>query len=152
MKLPTLKDYWLDSNGYERFETIVTSVLIGLIGIVVIIAVAQVVATLFNVLFSGENIFAFGLFKLLFGQILLALIALEFGHSLILALKNRKIVFQIQGIVLIGVLAMIRKLILIEIDEANVMLLFGVSAILVGLAALHWAVSWNETDKAESTG
>ncbi len=141
MELPSLKDFWSQSNIYERFETIVSSVLALLIAIVVIMSVGQVIATLVNVAASGANFFAYGVIKVILGQILLTLIALEFGHSLILAFKDRRVVFQIQGIVLIGILAVIRKLVLLEIGEVDTFALFGMAAILAGLAVLYWAVN-----------
>ena len=141
MRIPSLKDYWLESNLYERFQTLVSLLLVLLIAVVVTMSVLQVITTLIGVVASGSDFFAYGAVKALLGQILLVLIALEFGHSLVLALKDRKIVFQIQGIILIGILAVIRKLVLVELDEVDTLSLFGMAAILVGFAALYWVVN-----------
>ena len=141
MRIPSLKDYWLESNLYERFQTLVSLLLVLLIAVVVTMSVLQVITTLIGVVASGSDFLAYGAVKALLGQILLVLIALEFGHSLVLALKDRKIVFQIQGIILIGILAVIRKLVLVELDEVDTLSLFGMAAILVGFAALYWVVN-----------
>lgn len=141
MELPSLKDFWIESNLYERFQTVVTLILAFLIAIVVVMSLVQVIVTLISVAASGADFFVYDVIKVLLGQILLILIALEFGHSLVLALKDRKIVFQIQGIVLIGILAIIRKLVLLELGEVDNLALFGMAAILVGLAALYWTVA-----------
>ena len=141
MKYPTLKEYWLESGIYERFQLIIISFVSMIIAVIVSISVIRLLLTIGESALTGGDIFTYTFIRDLLGQILLILIALEFGHSLITAANDRRVVFQIRGIVLIGVLAVIRKLILIEVGEVDVMILFGLAATLIGLSALYWVVN-----------
>jgi uncharacterized membrane protein (DUF373 family) len=99
---------------YDRFELLVSAIIIVLISSVIIyntiLASIKLVQDFSGGLMSGEA----ELFKDTFGIILTILILLEFNHSIISALRQRTGAMQVSIIVLITITVIARKLILLD--------------------------------------
>ena len=135
------REAWPGLSTYERFEQVVSLVLTGLIGLVI-------VAALINLTFRILMLVAFGLldpaehsvFQAIFGMIFTVLIALEFNHSIIGVLHRKETVVQVRTVVLIALLALVRKFIILDATKTEPMTIIGLAAAVLALGAVHWLV------------
>jgi uncharacterized membrane protein (DUF373 family) len=67
-------------------------------------------------------------FQSIFGMIMIVLIALEFNHTILGLLERGRSVVQVRAVVLIALLAVLRKFIVMEIGEADALLILALSA------------------------
>jgi len=141
-------DRWmqsLESGGaaiglYARFERIIGLVLSICVSFVILLAILHLVQGLVVTFAAGLHEFDYRVFQGLFEMILTVLIALEFNHSLAEVVKGKGSLVQVKTVVLIGILVVVRKFILIEIDTASAVVLFGLSAAILGLGIVYWLV------------
>jgi uncharacterized membrane protein (DUF373 family) len=148
-ELATARSKWQLLTFYERFEHVVILVLSGLISIVVALAVWNLVLKLVAgvVLSSGFDPTDYSVFQALFGTILTVIIALEFNRSLLVVAERRHGVVQVRTVVLIALLAIVRKLMVIDLSAANANQLFALSAAILVLGCVFWLV--REQDRRE---
>lgn len=140
-KIATLKQQWDGLSGYERFEQIVSRLVMLLISVVIVYSLILISVTLFKQ-FTFDTAFAdTTALKDVFGSILTVLILIEFNHSIALALIQRSGVLQARYIVLITILVIARKVILLDFSTASFETLIGISAIALGFGLLYWLVS-----------
>ena len=157
---------WLTLGFYGKFEHAVILVLTLLIAVVIaaamvhlawtvvllllsvliaIIALLTVWSLLLRVLAILRQAGTFdatdpALFQELFGMIFTVIIALEFKHSLLVALDRQHSVIQVRTIVLIAILAMVRKFIILDVTATSAMQLFGLAAAILALGIVYWLV------------
>lgn len=135
----------LDHHGggirlYRRFERLIGLALSVTVSVIIVFALAHLVQALVEALLSGLQEFDYRLFQRFFELILTVLIALEFNHSLAEVVKGRGSLVQVRIVVLIGILAVVRKFILIEIDTTSGVYLLGLSAAILALGLVYWIV------------
>jgi len=81
----------------------------------------------------------------LFDRLLAAIIALELAHSVQQIVSGRRGYTQVRTVLVIGVLAVVRKLILIDITAASADVLIGLAAAIFALGATFAALNWVES-------
>ena len=141
------RENWGGLNLYQRFEQIIVLVLGFLISIVIVVAVFNLLRTLFELLRLGLLDPARPqVFQSIFGMIMIVLIALEFNHTIFGIFERGLSVVQVRAVVLIALLAVLRKFIVLEIGEADAMLLLALSAATLALGGVYWSV--REQDRA----
>jgi uncharacterized membrane protein (DUF373 family) len=79
-------------------------------------------------------------FQTIFGMIFTVIIALEFKHSLLIVLARQESVVRVRSIILIAMLAMVRKFIILDLGEAATETLFALSAAILALGIVYWLV------------
>lgn len=84
-------------------------------------------------------------FQGLFDRILAALIALELAHSVRQTAAGEHGLIQVRTVLLIGVLAVVRKLILLEIETTSGLFLLGLAAAVLALGSVYALILWMET-------
>ena len=133
---------WRGLSFYQKFEHAVVLVLVGLIALVVIAAVwSLAVKILFGLVLSGRvDPTDPAVFQAVFGMIFTVIIALEFKRSLQIVTERRDTVVQVRAVILIAMLAIVRKLIILDIGPANTGELFGLAAAILALGAVYWLV------------
>jgi uncharacterized membrane protein (DUF373 family) len=133
---------WRGLSFYQKFEHAVVLVLVGLIAVVVIAAVwSLAVKILFGLVLSGRvDPTDPTVFQAVFGMIFTVIIALEFKRSLQIVTERRDTVVQVRAVILIAMLAIVRKLIILDIGPANTGELFGLAAAILALGAVYWLV------------
>jgi len=133
---------WRGLSFYQKFEHAVVLVLVGLIAVVVIAAVwSLAVKILFGLVLSGSvDPTDPTVFQAVFGMIFTVIIALEFKRSLQIVTERRDTVVQVRAVILIAMLAIVRKLIILDIGPANTGELFGLAAAILALGAVYWLV------------
>ena len=125
---------------YVQFERLVGLCLTGCVSIVILFALAHLVHGLVVELGTGLSIFDYRVFQRLFEMILTVLIALEFNHSLTQVVKGRGSLIQVKTVVLIGILVVVRKFVLIDLESTSAAILLGLSAAILALGVVYWLV------------
>jgi len=103
---------WGLLSFYQKFEHAVILVLTALIAVVVALAVWNLVLKVFFSIMSsgGFDPTDYADFQALFGMIFTVIIALEFKRSLLVVAERQHSVVQVRTVVLIALLAIVRKL------------------------------------------
>jgi len=120
---------------FEFFERLISALL--LIGMVVVIGLAAWSFLRLTYIVSSDPLVDIGYvtFQTLFDRLLAAVIALELARSVLLLVEGHRGLMQVRIILVIGLLAVVRKLILIELEAADPALLFALAAAVLALAA-----------------
>ena len=130
---------WAVLSAYERFEALVALVLTLVIAGVVLVALWRltygVVETL---LLRSLNPLEHGVFQSVFGQILTVLIALEFNHTLQYVVTRERGIIQAKIVILIGVLALVRKIIVTDLSAIAPAALAAEAALILALGITYW--------------
>ena len=141
------RENWAGLNLYQRFEQVVVLLLGLLISVVIAVALFHLVQTVFDLLRLGLlDPSRPEVFQSIFGMIMIVLIALEFNHTIVGVLERGRSIIQVRAVVLIALLAVLRKFIVIEIGDADAVLLLALSASTLALGGVYWAV--REQDRA----
>jgi uncharacterized membrane protein (DUF373 family) len=143
---------------YQKFEHAVILVLTALIAIVVALAVWNLVLkVLLSIMSSGGfDPTDYAVFQALFGMIFTVIIALEFKRSLLVVAERQHSVVQVRTVVLIALLAIVRKLMIIDLSAADAQQVLALAATILALGAVFWLVRDQDTQdviaaKAEGT-
>jgi uncharacterized membrane protein (DUF373 family) len=141
-EIAAAREQWRLLTFYEKFEQGVVLILTTLIAIIVAAAVWNLaVKIFFALIFIGpfdpsEN----AVFQALFGMIFTVIIALEFKRSLLVAAERRDSIVQVRTVVLIAMLAVLRKLIILDLNTTDAGKVFALSAAILALGAVYWLV------------
>jgi uncharacterized membrane protein (DUF373 family) len=127
---------------YQKFEHAVIIVLTALIAIVVALAVWNLVLkVLLSIISSGGfDPTDYTVFQALFGMIFTVIIALEFKRSLLVVAERQHSVVQVRTVVLIALLAIVRKLMIIDLSVADAQQVLALAATVLALGAVFWLV------------
>ena len=130
---------------YERFEHGVIYVLLGLIVAVVTSATWHLAEVVVRLVFANEvQLTKQAVFQSVFGMVFTVMIALEFKRSLLVVLARQESVVRVRSIVLIAMLAMVRKFIILDFGPGETSELFGLSAAILSLGLVYWLVRGQE--------
>jgi uncharacterized membrane protein (DUF373 family) len=140
---------WGMLTFYQKFEHLVILVLTALIAVVIAAAVWNLAI---KVLFSLVLADTFdptdpAVFQTVFGMIFTVIIALEFKRSLVVLAERGDTVVQVRTVILIAMLAVVRKLIILDLTRTYAQELFGLAAAILALGAVYWLV--REQDRRE---
>lgn len=149
------RQHWSNLNLYERFEQIVSLILTFFVSATIVVALWNLFMTLVDLIASGEiNPSQPETFQTIFGMMMIVLIALEFNHSLVSVVERGRSIVQVRTVVLIALLAVLRKFIIIEIGETETALLFALAASALALGGVFWALRSQDraiqADKSET--
>jgi len=113
-ELREVQGRWLGLNIYQKFEHIVISIVIALIAIVIVSAVWSLAAKVLSSLILSRSFDPTDhvVFQNVFGMIFTVIIGLEFKRSLLLVTERKETVVQVRAVILIAMLAIVRKLII----------------------------------------
>jgi uncharacterized membrane protein (DUF373 family) len=134
-----LRTQWAVLTLYQRFESIVALALTGVIAMVIAVALwhlaTRVVGGLvFGILDPLDQ----AVFQVIFGEVLTVLIALEFNHTLQFVVARHESIIQTKVVLLIALLALARKVIVIELDKTSPGELIGLAALTLALGGVYW--------------
>jgi uncharacterized membrane protein (DUF373 family) len=142
-------EQWKLATAYEKFEQIVVLMLTGLIIVVIASAIWHLaVKILFALVLTSFDPTDPAVFQTVFGMIFTVIIALEFKHSILIMVKREQSVVQVRTVVLIAMLAVIRKFIIIDLSATTANQMFALAAGIVALGAVYWLVR-DQDSKAE---
>jgi uncharacterized membrane protein (DUF373 family) len=148
----SLTGQWRDFRGlftglslYEQFEHAVIVTLTAFLIIVVASATWHMAIIVLMLVFTNElGPTDQAVFQSVFGMIFTIIIALEFKHSLIMVLARHESVVRVRSIILIAMLAMVRKFIILDIAAANSSEVFALSAAILSLGIVYVLVREQE--------
>jgi uncharacterized membrane protein (DUF373 family) len=126
---------------YQKFEQICVLILTGLIAAVVVFALwylaLDVVLGIYRNTFDPTKHIVF---QTVFGMIFTVIIALEFKRSLVGLAERRDSIIQVRAVILIALLAVVRKLIILDITHTEALTLFALAAAILALGCVYWLV------------
>jgi uncharacterized membrane protein (DUF373 family) len=150
-KLAAERQQWKLLTIYQKFEHAVILVLTALIAVVVAFALWNLLLKILLsiVSSSGFDPTDYAVFQAFFGMIFTVIIALEFKRSLLVVAERRHGIVQVRTVLLIALLAIVRKLMIIDLSEAEAQEVFALAAAILALGAVYWLV--REQDRREHT-
>jgi uncharacterized membrane protein (DUF373 family) len=80
------------------------------------------------------------LFQAVFGMIFTVIIALEFERSLLVMAERDRGVVQVRTVILIALLAIVRKLMIMDMATTDTQQLFALAAAILALGGVYWLV------------
>lgn len=126
---------------YGKFEHICVLVLTALIAIVIVFSIWHLALNiLWSILSSTFDPTDYAVFQTVFGMIFTVIIALEFKRSLLVLAERNDSVVQVRSVLLIALLAVVRKLIILDVAHTEAMQLFALAAAILALGGAYWLV------------
>jgi len=149
-ELREVRGRWLGLNIYQKFEHIVISIVIALIAIVIVSAVWSLAAKVLSSLILSRSFDPTDhvVFQNVFSMIFTVIIGLEFKRSLLLVTERKETVVQVRAVILIAMLAIVRKLIILDLETTTASQLLALAAAILSLGAVYWLV--RDQDRRES--
>ncbi len=130
---------WQLLGWYEKFEKIVCVILSFVVALVILCALYKLGFHLFHLLVThGVDPLDHKAFKTIFGMIMILLIALEFKHSIVKVIEKDKSIVQVKTVLLIAILAISRKMIILDTKAMSPMTIFSLASVLLALGAVYW--------------
>jgi uncharacterized membrane protein (DUF373 family) len=141
-ELAAERQRWTPLTVYQKFEHVVILVLTALIAVVVAFALWNLVLKILASIVSsgGFDPTDYSVFQALFGMIFTVIIALEFKRSLLVVADRRHGIVQVRTVILIALLAIVRKLILVDLSATDAAEIFALAAAILALGAVYWLV------------
>jgi uncharacterized membrane protein (DUF373 family) len=120
-EISSARSPWKLLTFYQKFEQAVVFLLTGLIAVVVALALWNVIVKVMVSILSssGFDPTDYSVFQALFGMIFTVIIALEFKRSLLIVAERQHSVVQVRTVVLIALLAIVRKLMIIDLGTTG---------------------------------
>ena len=138
---PKVREDWSAMTLYERFEQAAIVVLTGIIMIIIVSALWQLIREVgLRLLLGGLDPLDYRTFQAVFGMIFTVVIALEFKRSLLVAVERRFGVVQARSIILIALLAIVRKFIILDLSETEASKIGALAATVLALGLVYWLV------------
>ena len=132
------RNNWNALSFYEKFEQAVAIALGGVIAVIIILSLFQLIRAVYIMLvLEAFNPLDHDVFQTIFGMIMTLLIALEFKHSIIRVAMRSESIIQVKTVVLIALIALSRKMVILEADTsaATIAALWGA---LLSLGLVYW--------------
>ena len=127
----------MPSIPYGAFERLVAWLVTGGMVAVILLALVHFARGLYETVVGAEPGWDYGAFQVLFDRVLTVVIALELARSVQQMAKGEHGLAQVRTVVLIGILAVVRKLILLEIDSTTGVFLAGLAAAILALGLVY---------------
>ncbi len=147
--LDEMRSQWRLMTVYERFEQVVAIALSCVIAVVIVVSLIQLIRLVFTLLvMDALNPLDHQVFQLVFGATMTLLIAMEFKHSIVKVALRKESIIQVKTVILIAILALARKLIILEPDiaPAKVAALAGT---VLALGLTYWLMRERDDRKSE---
>lgn len=137
--LQETREAWPGMTAYERFEQVAALLVTTLVSVLIAAALVHLTVDVLLLVLSGlADPAEKGVFQAVFGMIMTVLIALEFNHSIRGVLERRHGIVQVRTVVLIALLALVRKFIIIDATKIEPVTLIGMAAAVLALGAVYW--------------
>ncbi|WP_051212246.1 phosphate-starvation-inducible PsiE family protein [Rubritepida flocculans] len=143
---------WRSLGFYEKFEQAVVLLLTVLIAAVVVAALWNLVKLIVTSLLWVDVFDPTepAVFQAVFGAIFTVVIALEFKRSLLVAVERRFGIVQVRVVVMIAMLAVVRKFIILDLGQTEAAKLFALAAAMLALGVVYWLVREQDRREAEA--
>jgi uncharacterized membrane protein (DUF373 family) len=141
-QLAEARKQWRFLTLYGKFEHMVILIVTALIAVVVFMAVCSLAWKIFfGMILAGTVDFTdYATFQIVFGMIFTVIIALEFKRSLLVVAGRHYSVVHVRTVVLIALLAIVRKVLILDLSTADAMQLFAIASAILALGTVYWLV------------
>jgi uncharacterized membrane protein (DUF373 family) len=147
------RETWPGLTAYERFEQVASLVITALVSVLIAAALAHLtIRILLLVLFGLADPTNQQVFQAVFGMVMTVLIALEFNHSILGVLERKRGIIEVRTVVLIALLALVRKFIILDAAHAEPLTVAGLAAAVLALGAVYWLVHDQDRRDAAAGG
>jgi uncharacterized membrane protein (DUF373 family) len=137
---PALRRF-IGDTLYETFEHAIMLILTLVIVVLIAFATYHLIRVLFGMIVTGElDPTDPDVYPSIFGMIFTVLIGLEFKRSFLIVTATQTSIVRIRSIILIGMLATLRKFIVLDLKEINVLEMLAVAAAILALGIVYWLV------------
>lgn len=144
--LSDIRRNWPVLSVYERFESFVALLLTFVIAAVIVVALWRLtVSTTETLVLRSLNPLDHAVFQRVFGDILTLLIALEFNHTLRYVITRDRGIIQVRAVILIAVLALVRRILVTDLATISAAVLVGEGALVLSFGITYWLMR----DRAE---
>jgi uncharacterized membrane protein (DUF373 family) len=141
-------DNWGTLGLYERFEQVIALLMTWLVAIIIVVAAWELTKEIVLLVSHGLlDPLDYGAFQLIFGEIMIVLIALEFKHSIIRVVAQRHSIIQVQTVLLIALLAVSRKFIILDAEMSPAHII-ALASVVVALGVAYWLIRDREVRRA----
>ena len=147
-----LKQEWHDLTSYQRFEQVVSRIIMAFIAVVIVYSIILAAIELVIDFGLGRAFMEQELLQDVFGSILTILILLEFNHSIAVSLKQKTGIIQARIVVLIAILVIARKIILLDFKAMSIEMLVAHAGVALALGALYWLMTVSNRHPAAERG
>lgn len=139
--LKETREAWPGLSVYQKFEQVIALVLSLLVAAVIVVATWTLLGRVFELVLVGiVDPMRPEVFQAIFGMIMIVLISLEFNHSLIAVVERRQNIIQVRTVVLIALLAILRKFIILELADTSALKVLALSAAVLTLGGIYWMI------------
>lgn len=136
--LTEIRRDWPLLSMYQRFEAFVALMLTLIIAAVIVVALWRLVFRVVDTLvLRSLNPLEHGVFQAVFGDILTVLIALEFNHTLQYVVARERGIIQARIVIVIAVLALVRKIIVTDLSKIPPEALAAEAALVLALGITY---------------
>ena len=132
------------SKGYHWFERLVVAVLGIMVAISIVLTLAQSGVALWQAVASDKHLLDHEAFIKVFGAFMTVLIALEFNHTVLPDMTTKTPVVKVRAVLLVAMLALARKVVLLDFKETEYTMIIALAVLFVGIAAAYWGVRREE--------
>lgn len=130
-----------ETRVYHYFEIVVVQILTLLMAVVVTAALLHLIFNIgHEILFTSFDPTDPAIFQSVFGAIFTVVIALEFKRSILVTSERAEGLVRVRVVILIGMLAIVRKLIILDLGRGEAASLFALSAAFLSLGVVYWLV------------
>ncbi len=137
------------TKGYEWFEIIMIAALTLMVAVSVVLTLVHAGYELFHFLSLGPHKFSHTEFAAVFGAFMTVLIALEFNHTVLPEISSGTPVVKVRAVILVALLALARKLVLVDYHEEEYTSLIGLGVLVVAATIAYWVVRKDEIEQEE---
>lgn len=134
------------SAAYDRFSNVIALLLLLGTSVVIVIATFSFLRLTGEVFLDAMDGTSYATLQRVFDALLGAIIALELAHSVKLMVTGQRGFGQVRIVLVIGILAVVRKLIVIELEAVSGFLLLGLAAAVVSLGGVYGYLLWLDRD------
>ena len=135
----TIRQEWTALTLYQRFEASLAYLLTVVITAVILVAFGRLIVSVVDTLvLKSLNPLDHAVFQGVFGEIMTLLIAMEFNHTVRYAIHDERGVIQARVVILIALLALSRKVIILEVDDLTPTFLAALAILALSLGATYW--------------
>ncbi len=132
---------WNLLSFYQKFEHGVVMLLTALIAVIIALAVWNLMLKVaVSVVYTNFDPTEYAVFQALFGMIFTVIIALEFKRSLLVIAERKQSIVQVRTVILIALLAVVRKLMIVDLSNTDASQLFALAATVLALGSVYWLV------------
>jgi uncharacterized membrane protein (DUF373 family) len=138
---PDARRDWRLLTLYQRFETLVGFLLTTVIAAVILVALYRlIVGVVSTLVLRSLNPLDHEVFQVVFGEIMTVLIALEFNHTLQHVIAHEIGIIQARTVILIALLALARKVIVIDLYVAAPATVAALGVLALSLSVAYWLI------------